>query len=98
MTTSTNQLIKPINTKINKQGNLEIGGCDLVELAQKYETPLYVIDETTLRTICKEYKKAFKDYEKVNMMYASKAFMTKAIAKIVDSEGFGFDAVSAGGN
>jgi len=96
MTTSTNQLIKPINTKINKQGNLEIGGCDLVELAQKYETPLYVIDETTLRTICKEYKKAFKDYEKVNMMYASKAFMTKAIAKIVDSEGFGFDAVSAG--
>lgn len=96
MTLSTNQSIKPISTKINKEGNLEIGGCDLVELAQKYETPLYVIDEVTLRTICKEYKKAFKDYGKVKMMYASKAFMTKAIAKIVDSEGFGFDAVSGG--
>lgn len=95
-TQSTNQSIKPITTKINKSGNLEIGGCDLVELAQKYDTPLYVVDEVTLRTICREYKKAFKDYEKVNMMYASKAFMTTALAKIINSEGFGFDAVSGG--
>lgn len=96
MTQSTNQSIKPITTKINKSGNLEIGGCDLIELANKYDTPLYVVDETTLRTICKEYKKAFKDYENVNMMYASKAFMTTALAKIIHSEGFGFDAVSGG--
>lgn len=96
MNTSTNQSIKPITTKVNKNGNLEIGGCDLVELAQKYETPLYVIDEVTLRTICQEYKKAFSPYEKVNMMYASKAFMTMAIAKIIHSEGFGFDVVSGG--
>lgn len=96
MNSSTNQSIKPITTKKNKNGNLEIGGCDLVDLANKYETPLYVIDETTLRTICREYKKAFKDYEKVNMMYASKAFMTMALAKIINSEGFGFDAVSGG--
>lgn len=94
--TSTNQSIKPITTKVNKNGNLEIGGCDLVELAQKYETPLYVIDEVTLRTICQEYKKAFAGYEKVNMMYASKAFMTMSIAKIIASEGFGFDVVSGG--
>ncbi|MDD3436681.1 MAG: diaminopimelate decarboxylase [Candidatus Gastranaerophilales bacterium] len=96
MNKSTNQSIKPITTKINKEGNLEIGGCDLTELANKYSTPLYVIDEITLRTICKEYKKAFKEYEKVNMMYASKAFMSTAIAKIINSEGFGFDAVSGG--
>lgn len=96
MTSSTNQSIKPITARVNTKGNLEIGGCDCVELAQKYETPLYVIDETTLRTICREYKKAFKEYEKVNMMYASKAFLTKAIAKIISSEGFGFDAVSGG--
>lgn len=96
MTSSTNQSIKPITTKVNKAGNLEIGGCDLVELAQKYETPLYVIDETTLRTICREYKKAFSGYEKVKMMYASKSLMTMAIAKIINSEGFGFDVVSGG--
>lgn len=96
MTLSTNQFIKPLTTEINDQGNLEIGGCDLVELAQEYETPLYVIDETTLRTMCREYKKAFSGYEKVKTMYASKALMTMAIAKIVNSEGFGFDAVSGG--
>lgn len=96
MVSSTNQSIKPITTAINGSGNLEIGGCDLVELAQTYETPLYVVDEVTLRTICKEYKKAFSGYSKVKMMYASKAFMTKAIAKIVSSEGFGFDTVSGG--
>lgn len=96
MTFSTNQSIKPLTTRVNKDGNLEIGGCDLVKLAQEYETPLYVIDEITLRTICREYKKAFAGYEKVKMMYASKALMTMAIAKIVNSEGFGFDAVSGG--
>jgi len=96
MTSSTNQSLKPVTTKVNKEGNLEIGGCDLVELAQKYETPLYVFDEVTLRSICREYKKAFSGYEKVNMMYASKALMVKAIAKIIASEGFGFDTVSGG--
>lgn len=96
MRTSTNQSIKPITTRVNGVGNLEIGGCDLVELAQKYDTPLYVVDELTLRTICREYKEAFSGYEKVKMMYASKALMTKAIAKIVNSEGFGFDVVSGG--
>lgn len=96
MNFSTNQSIKPITTRVNEAGNLEIGGCDLVELAQQYETPLYVVDEVTLRTICREYKQAFSGYEKVKMMYASKAFMTKALAKIISSEGFGFDAVSGG--
>ncbi len=93
---STNQYIKPLTTCINKNGNLSIGGCDLVDLAQKYETPLYVIDEKTLRTICREYKEAFSSYKRVKMLYASKALMTKAVAKVVNAEGFGFDAVSGG--
>ena len=63
MTSSTNQFIKPVTTKINSKGNLDIGGCDLVELASGYGTPLYVIDEETLRSICKDYKKAFELYE-----------------------------------
>src|SRR5574344_1621468 len=93
---STNQSLKPITTEINSNGNLSIGGCDLVDLAQKYETPLYVIDEKTLRTICREYKEAFSSYKRVKMLYASKALMTKAVAKVVNAEGFGFDAVSGG--
>lgn len=96
MTSSTNQHQKPVTTKINESGNLEIGGCDLVELVEKYATPLYVIDEKTLRSICNDYKKAFEKYPKTRMMYASKALCTSAISKILDEEGFGFDTVSGG--
>ena len=96
MKNSTNQSIKPITTRRNDYGYLEIGGCDLTELVNKYSTPLYVIDEATLRAVCSDYKEAFKNYEKVNFMYASKALCTSAITKIVASEGFGFDVVSNG--
>lgn len=91
---STNQLLKPITLKREK--NLTIGGCDMVDLAQKYGTPLYVIDEQTIRSICQDYKKAFSKYEKTNMMYASKALCNSAISRIIASEGFGFDVVSGG--
>ena len=92
---SVNQSLKPITTEIiNNQ--IHIGGCSLTELAKKYGTPLYVIDEHTLRSICNDYKNAFKDYKNIKMMYASKALCTSAIVRILDEEGFGFDAVSAG--
>ncbi len=91
---SVNQSIKPIS--IEYADNIKIGGCDLIDLAKKYGTPLYVIDEATLRGICRDYKSAFKDYKNIKMMYASKALCTSAIAKILDSEDFGFDTVSAG--
>ncbi len=91
---STNQLLKPITLKREK--NLTIGGCDMIDLAQKYGTPLYVVDEQTIRSICKDYKKAFSKYEKTNMMYASKALCNSAVSRIIASEGFGFDVVSGG--
>ena len=94
--TTANQLLKPITTQINDENHIEIGGCDLVELAQQYGTPLYVYDEKTIRTIAQQYKSAFSRYPKVSMLYASKAFMTKAIVRILDKEGFGFDMVSGG--
>ena len=92
---SINQLIKPVTTK-RLNGKLNIGGCDLADLAKTYGTPLYVIDEATLRGIAREYIEAFKDYDNIKLMYASKALCTSAITKILDSEGFGFDTVSAG--
>ena len=91
---STNQSMKPITTLRDK--NLTIGSCDLVDLAKKYGTPLYVIDEETLRAICNDYKKAFSKYKNIRMMYASKALSNLAVAYILNEEGFGFDTVSAG--
>ena len=93
---TANQNIKPITARVNENGNIEIGGCDLVELANTYGTPLYVFDEATIRSMTKSYKDAFKDYPKINMMFASKAFMTKAICKIMQQEGFGLDLCSGG--
>ena len=91
---SINQSIKPVS--VEEKENLTIGGCDLVDLAKRYGTPLYVIDEATLRGICRDYKNAFKNYTNIKMMYASKALCTSAIVRILDEEGFGFDTVSAG--
>ncbi len=96
MTSSTNQFLKPVTTRVNDAGNLEIGGCDLVDLAEKYATPLYVVDENTIRSVCRDYKKAFEKYSKIHMMYASKALCTSAVTRILDEEGFGFDTVSSG--
>lgn len=96
MALSTNQFLKPVSTSLNEVGNLEIGGCDLTLLAEKYGTPLYVLDEKTIRSVCADYKKAFEKYPKTNMMYASKALCTSAVARILDEEGFGFDVVSGG--
>ncbi|MCD7739947.1 MAG: diaminopimelate decarboxylase [Candidatus Gastranaerophilales bacterium] len=93
---TANQNIKPITTKVNLNGNIEIGGCDLVELANKYGTPLYVYDEETIRSVTRSYKDAFKNCKNVNMMYAAKAFMTKSICKIMQQEGFGLDLCSGG--
>ena len=91
---STNQLLKPITTE--RKDNLYIGGCNLVELANEYGTPLYVIDEKTLRQTIQEYKKAFENYNNIKMMYASKALCTIATSKILADNNFGFDTVSAG--
>lgn len=93
---TANQSLKPVTAKINENNHIEIGGCDTVELAEKYGTPLYVFDETTIRTIARQYKDAFSKYPKVSMLYASKAFMTKAVVRILSQEGFGFDMVSGG--
>lgn len=91
-----NQNIEPVNSKINNSGNLEIGGCDLVKLAEEFKTPLYVLDEETLVKMAQDYKEAFSKYEKVNMMYASKALMVTSVAKLFSNLGFGFDVVSIG--
>jgi diaminopimelate decarboxylase len=91
---SINQLLKPITTE--QREHIYIGGCSLEKLAKQYGTPLYVIDEATVRGICREYKDAFKDCPNVKMLYASKALCNSAVCRILDEEGFGFDAVSGG--
>ncbi len=91
---SINQSLRPVTTE--KRDHIYIGGCDTVELAKKYGTPLYILDEETIRGICREYKSAFRDYKNIRMMYACKSLCNLAVLRIVDDEGFGFDTVSSG--
>ncbi len=94
--TYPNQQVKPISTKINDKGNLSISNIDLLDLAKKYKTPLYVIDKPTLEKMAKDYIEAFSIYNKTNILFASKALMTGAVAKVLASLGLGFDVVSKG--
>lgn len=83
---------------INEKGHLTIGGCDTVELAQKYGTPLYVIDENTIRNTCRSYVESFKKFYDGNgmPMYASKALSCKELCRIINEENLGLDVVSGG--
>lgn len=84
--------------KINNKGHLEIGGADTVELAKKFETPLYVMDEAHIRNMMRVYKVAIdKEYGGNGIVaYASKAFSCEAIYAIAKQEGIGVDVVSGG--
>jgi diaminopimelate decarboxylase len=87
----------PLNAEVNKKGNLVIGGCDTVELAAEYGTPLYVFDENTLRGKCQEFKNEFgQRYAETTVIYACKAFLNRTLAAIFKEEGLGLDVVSAG--
>ena len=87
----------PLTAEINSQGHLCIGGCDVVDLTKEFGTPLYLFDELTLRSKCREFKSEFtKFYPDTLVVYASKAFLNKALALIFKEEGLGLDVVSGG--
>jgi diaminopimelate decarboxylase len=87
----------PLTQKVDSQGHLLIGGCDCVELSKKFGTPLYVLDEDTLRSRCREFKTEFsRRYADTIILYASKAFLNLAVANILKDEGLGLDVVSGG--
>ena len=86
------------NLSINEKNHLVIGKSDTVDLAKKYGTPLYVLDEDLVRENCRTYKGAIDKYYggKGLVLYASKALSCKHIYKTVMEEGLGVDVVSGG--
>ncbi|MCD6361188.1 MAG: diaminopimelate decarboxylase, partial [Armatimonadetes bacterium] len=82
---------------VNSSGHLTVGGCDVVELAERFGTPLYVYDESVIRQRCRDYREQFgRHYSNVEVCYAGKAGLTTAIARLMDQEGMGLDVASAG--
>lgn len=80
-----------------REGHLFVGGVDMVELAKREGTALYVYDEMDIRHRMERYRDAFKKrYGNTDVIYASKAFLNKEIVRMVDAEGLCLD-VSGGG-
>ncbi|MFO8237638.1 MAG: diaminopimelate decarboxylase [Prochlorococcaceae cyanobacterium] len=95
---SPNRNLAPISASLDAEGRLMVGGCRLSDLARTYGTPLYVLDEATLRASCRAYRQALEaHYPGPSLaVYASKANSSLALSALVAAEGLGLDAVSAG--
>ena len=84
-------------SKINEKGNLSIGGVDTIDLAKKFKTPLYVMDQELIETTIDKMKNAFKSTRfETRIAYAGKAFLTTGMAKLINSKGLDLDTVSGG--
>lgn len=78
---SPNQSLVPLTTRLGKNDALEIGGCDVPTLVRRFGSPLYILDETTLRMACRQYREAFARYYEGDslVLFASKAWSCLAV-------------------
>ncbi|AXE24226.1 diaminopimelate decarboxylase [Streptomyces globosus] len=83
----------PASTTRLAHGGLAVAGVDLAEVAERFATPVYVLDEGEVRERCRTYRAAFPEAE---ILYAAKAFLSRAMARWVQEEGLGLDVCSAG--
>jgi diaminopimelate decarboxylase len=87
----------PITAAVDSAGHLVIGGCDTLELAEQYGTPLYVFDDETVRAQCRAHVAAFASrYPQSRVYYAGKAYLGTRLARLIRDEGLGLDVVSGG--
>jgi diaminopimelate decarboxylase len=83
----------PASTTEPRPGDLAVGGVPLAEVADRFGTPVYVLDETEVRERCRTYRQVFPEAE---VLYAAKAFLCRAMVHWMDEEGLGLDVCSAG--
>ena len=93
MTTAVPMSLLSDTATVGADGSLFIGGCSVSELAATYGTPLFVYDEDHLRARCREAVQAFG---RRNVVYASKAFLCKAMALLAYEEGLLLDVATGG--
>lgn len=95
---SPNQSLMPLTAEVNDQDHLVVGGCDVTDLVKEFGSPLYILDEVSLRTACQQYQGALAEHYagEALAIYASKAWNCLAVCSIVKSEGMGIDVVSGG--
>ena len=91
--------VYPIGSRVDDRGRLQIGGCDVLELAERFGTPAYVVAEEDLRARARSFSDALRDaagHDDVEVIFASKAFPATAVMALFAQEGLGCDVASAG--
>ena len=83
----------PDGAAIDARGRLSVAGCDLVDLAEEFGTPLIVYDEDHVRARCREARGVFGDG---GVVYAAKAFLCRAMVELVQEEGLHLDVATGG--
>jgi diaminopimelate decarboxylase len=81
----------------NRDGELYFGSISAADIADAFDTPVYVISESQIRDNYRRLQKALtSNYEKIRIYYAAKANSNLSVLKILESEGAFLDAVSPG--
>jgi diaminopimelate decarboxylase len=89
--------VYPLGTRVNDDGHLEIGGCDVLELAAEFGTPAYLVAEDDLRARARAYASELrKRHPDSDVLFASKAFPCTAVYRVLAEEGLACDVASGG--
>jgi diaminopimelate decarboxylase len=89
----------PLGSRVREDGHLEVGGCDLIEIAAEFGTPAYVVAEEDLRTRARTFMAAAREHAgagELGVVYASKAFPCTAVLALFAQEGLWCDVASGG--
>ena len=97
MSTTTLSQAYPLGSRLNEAGRLEIGGCDTIELAREFGTPVYAFAEDDIRDRARRFLTAFRErHADVDVLFASKAFPCTAVYRLLAEEGLACDVASGG--
>jgi diaminopimelate decarboxylase len=89
--------VYPLGSRVNERGHLEVGGCDVVEVAAEFGTPVYMYAEEDIRARARAYLDAFRARtEDFEVLYASKAAPVTAIYRLCAEQGLSVDVASGG--
>jgi len=87
----------PPGSAVDPDGELVVGGCRLADLAARWGTPMYVVDEQAVRSQVRRYQQALgAAWPHSRMVWASKAFPCTAVYRLMAAEGIGVDIAGAG--
>jgi diaminopimelate decarboxylase len=90
-------MLLPVTSEVNDKGHLVIGGVDVIDLKEKYGTPLYILDIATIKKQCRDYMQGFDFPDlKTGIIYAAKAFTCTAMCQLMEEEGLGLDVWTGG--